>query len=122
MSDKPAKERSEVPEPAPVLSGGVRIEALTWGRARGLEQNGGYLAAYDVVTDNEAWILKVYDVVHDGGREQDKQDVFIADLTLESSDLLRVTDERGGVHRVDLRQRAVVSGAWPRVGPGPWRH
>jgi len=108
MSDKPQKERSEVPEPAAVLSGGVRIEALPWGKARGLGQNGGYIAAYDPVTDSEVWILKVYEVVYDGQRESDKQDLFIEDLALEPSGLLRVTDERGGVHRVDLRQRAVV--------------
>ena len=109
MSDKPQKERSEVPEPAAVLSAGVRIEALPWGKARGLDQNGGYIAAYDPVTDSEMWILKVYEVVYDGRRESDKQDLFIEDLALEPSGLLRVTDERGGVHRVDLQQRTVVS-------------
>ena len=109
MSDKPQKERSEVPEPAAVVNGGVRIEALPWGKARGLGQNGGYIAAYDPVTDSEVWILKVYEVVYDGQRESDKQDLFIEDLVLEPSGLLRVTDERGGVHRVDLQQRTVVA-------------
>ncbi|MBC7666356.1 MAG: hypothetical protein H7276_21625 [Caulobacter sp.] len=113
MSDKHDKERSEVPEPAAVLSGGVRIEALAWGRARGLDQNGGYIAAYDAITDNEAWLLKVYDIVYDDKRETDKQDLFIEELTLEPSGLLRVTDERGRVYRVDLRERAVVKGQGP---------
>ena len=108
MSNRPQKERSEVPEPAAVVSGGVRIEALPWGKARGLDQNGGYIAAYDPATDNEVWILKVYEVAYDGRRESDKQDLFIEDLALEPSGLLRVSDERGGVYRVDLQQRAVV--------------
>ncbi len=109
MSDKPQKERSEVPEPAAVVTGGVRIEALPWGKARGLGQNGGYIAAYDPVTDAEVWILRVYEVLYDGRRESDKQDLFIEDMALEPTGLLRVTDERGGVHRVDLQQRTVVA-------------
>lgn len=104
------KERSEVPEPAAVVEGGVRYEALPWGKARGLGQNGGYIAAYDTRTEDELWLLKVYTVVYDGEREDDKQDLFIEDLTLEAPGRLRVTDERGGVHHVDLRRRAVVAG------------
>ncbi len=109
MSDRIEKERSEIPEPAPVVVGGIRYEALPWGKARGLGQNGGYLAAIDVASGRESWLLKVYDVVYDGEREDDKQDLFIEDLTLEASGLLRVTDERGGLYRVDLQQRCVVA-------------
>ena len=109
MSDRIEKERSEIPEPAPVVVGGIRYEALPWGKARGLGQNGGYLAAIDVASGRESWLLKVYDVVYDGEREVDKQDLFIEDLTLEASGLLRVTDERGGLYRVDLQQRCVVA-------------
>lgn len=104
------KERSEVPEPAAVVADGVRYEAVPWGKARGLGQNGGYIAAYDTRTDDELWLLKVYTVAYDGEREDDKQDVFIEDLTLEAPGRLRVTDERGGVHHVDLLRRAVVAG------------
>jgi hypothetical protein len=109
MSDRIDKERSEIPEPAPVVVGGVRYEALPWGKARGLGQNGGYLAAIDVASGDESWLLKVYDVVYDGEREDDKQDLFIEDLTLEASGLLRVIDERGGLYRVDLQRRCVVA-------------
>ncbi len=109
MAARLEKERSEAPEPAGVIAGGVRIEALPWGKARGLGQNGGYIAAYDLATEDEAWILKVYEVVDDGEREGDKLDVFIEALSLEVSGLLRVTDERGGVWRVDLQRRVVVS-------------
>ena len=109
MSDRIEKERSEIPEPAPVVVGGIRYEALPWGKARGLGQNGGYLAAIDVASGRESWLLKVYDVVYDGEREDDKQDLFIEDLTLEASGLLRVIDERGGLYRVDLQQRCVVA-------------
>jgi len=109
MSHRAEKERSEIPEPSPVTAAGVRYEAVPWGKARGLGQNGGYIGAYDAASGRELWLLKVYDVVYDGRKESDKQDLFIEDLTLESGGLLRVTDERGGLYRVDLKQRAVVS-------------
>jgi hypothetical protein len=109
MSNRPEKERSEIPEPAPVTSAGVRYEALPWGKARGLGQNGGYIAAFDAASGRELWLLKVYEVRYDGRREDDKQDLFIEDLTLEAKGLLRVTDERGAVYRVDLAQRSVVA-------------
>lgn len=107
--ERPEKERSEIPEPAPVTVGGVRYEALPWGKARGLKQNGGHLVAYDAASGKELWLLEVYRIVYDGEREEDKQDLFIEDLTLEGSGLLRVTDERGGIHRVDLQRRCVVA-------------
>lgn len=108
MNDGPDKERSEAPEPAPVVAGGLRIEALPWGKARGLGQNGGYIAAYGVDDGEERWLLKVYDVVYDGEMESDKQDLFIESLALQPDGRLRVTDERGGLHLVDLERRRVV--------------
>ncbi len=110
MDDKSEKERSEIPEPAAVVSGGPRIEGLPWGRARGLGQNGGYIAAYDAVDGSERWVLKVYDVTYDGEPEDDKQDRFIEDMALRGNGLLRITDERGAVYRVDLVLGAVVPG------------
>ena len=59
---------------------------------------------------SERWVLKVYDVTYDGEREDDKQDRFIEDLALEANGLLRITDERGAVYRVDLALGAVVPG------------
>jgi hypothetical protein len=105
--DEIAKERSEVPEPAPVTVKGVRYEALPWGKARGLGQNGGYIAAYDD-GGRELWVLKVYDVRYDGEREDDKQDLFISDIAADGESALRITDERGGEYRVDLSNRAVT--------------
>lgn len=110
MSDRPEKERSEVPEPGPVTRDGVRYEALPWGKARGLGQNGGYIAAYDVASGRELWLLKVYEVSYDGEREDDKQDIFIEELRLQGKGTLVVTDERGRVHRVDLARRTVAAG------------
>src|SRR5258705_13395578 len=39
------KERADGPTAAPVSRGGVRYEAIVWGRSRGLAQNGGGFAA-----------------------------------------------------------------------------
>ena len=101
------KERSDIPEPSGVTFGALRIEALPWGKARGLGQNGGYVAAYDAATGNELWTLKVYSVEYDPRKEEDKQDVFIEELA-DQDGQLRVTDERGRTYLVDLGSRAVV--------------
>lgn len=106
--ERPEKERSEVPEPSPLTLDGVRYEAVPWGKARGLGQNGGYIGAYEAASGRELWLLKVYDIVYDGDREEDKQDLFIESLEQAGAARLRVTDERGGVYLVDLERRAVV--------------
>ncbi|HEY9227125.1 MAG TPA: hypothetical protein VIP11_10790, partial [Gemmatimonadaceae bacterium] len=69
--------------------------------------NGGYIAAFDERSGRELWLLKVYDVVYDGEKEDDKQDVFIASLTGDRGEL-RVTDERGRRYTVDTQRRAVT--------------
>lgn len=108
MNDPINKERASVPEPSGVVAGDLRIEALPWGKMRGLEQNGGYIAAYRLADEEEAWIMRVYDVRYDGEMEQDKQDRFIEELALDAAGRLRVTDELGEVYVVDLQRRVVL--------------
>ena len=107
MDDKPEKERSEIPEPAPLTVGNVRYEAVPFGRARGLPHNGGYVAAIDTASGRELWLLEIYNIVYDNEREQDKQDVFIEELALDAAGRLRVNDERGGIYFVDLKTRQI---------------
>ncbi len=107
MAERIQKEREEVPEPEPVAMGGIRYESVLWGKARGLGQNGGYLAAVDEATGRELWLLKVYDVVYDE-REHDKSDNFITEIARESTGILRVRDERGRSFRVDVERQVGV--------------
>ena len=99
----------EGPEPVdPVRSGGIRYEAMQWGKARGLGQNGGYLAAIDEKTGDELWLLKVYDVSYDGDMEGDKQDVFVTSLEIDREGRrLTVENEAGDRFTVDLASRKV---------------
>ncbi|MEN9866856.1 MAG: hypothetical protein RL748_2446 [Pseudomonadota bacterium] len=108
MDDQPEKERSELPEPESVCHEGIRYEAIPWGKARGLPQNGGYVSAFDIETNDELWMLKIYDVAYDGDMEEDKQDIFIDDLRINSEGQLRVSDERGNVYVVDLTTKKVT--------------
>lgn len=103
------KERAEPPQPHPVQLGGVRYEALLWGKARGLGQNGGLLAAFDAASGKELWTLKVYDVHYNAAIEGDKQDRFIETLAADGPHHLLVQAERGaGRFRVDVRDRSVT--------------
>jgi hypothetical protein len=104
-----AKKRSG-PEPVkPVRRGGIRYEAVPWGKARGLSQNGGYLAAIDDRTGDELWVLKVYDVTYDGDMEADKQDIFVTSLAIEpAGGHLTVENEAGDRFSVDLKSQKVT--------------
>ncbi len=104
--DAPRAKRIAPPAVEPVTLDGLRFEAIHWGFERGLDQNGGYIAAIDTATGNERWILKVYEIDYDPKLESDVQDLFIERLAV-SGDLVEVTDERGRRFTVDPRTRAI---------------
>ena len=103
------KKKRSGPDPVdPVRSGGIRYEAMPWGKARGLGQNGGYVVAIDEKTGDELWLLKVYDVTYDGDMEGDKQDVFVTSLEIDRAGRrLTVENEAGDRFTVDLASRKV---------------
>jgi hypothetical protein len=104
------KKRSGPDPVEPVSFGGTRYEAMQWGKARGLEQNGGYVAAIDEKTGDELWLLKVYDVSYDGDMEDDKQDVFVTSLALDRDGRhLTVKNEAGDRFAIDLATRKVTA-------------
>lgn len=92
----------------PVTIGDIRFEVIHWGRERGLEQNGGYIAAYDVQSGSELWMLKVYHIEYDEKMESDVQDVFIESLSkgIEHG-TINVIDENNRHFVVDLETRTV---------------
>jgi hypothetical protein len=102
---------------APVKVDGLRIEAVHWGRTRGLGQNGGYIEAFDEATGQSAWLLQVYKITNDPHMEEDVQDRFIRQLTLAcQGHVLLVTDERGQCFEVELATRQVTI-AGPHCAP-----
>lgn len=107
MDDEISQERYEIPEPEPITVAGIRYEAMPWGKARGLEQNGGYIAAVDIINNEELWLQKIYDVVYDMEIETDVQDVFISNLTLHDGNLLDIENEHGDHYLLNLATRVV---------------
>jgi hypothetical protein len=105
----PGEAKRLAPDPvAPVSFEGRRYEAMPWGKARGLGQNGGYVAAIDEASGRELWVQRIYAVRYDRGLEGDKQDVFITGLTLvPAARALLIENERGARYRLDLRTRKV---------------
>lgn len=108
MDDEIEKERAEIPDPAPVMMDGVRYAAVPWGKARGLGQNGGILAAQDPASGSELWTLEVYHIDYDDEREGDKQDIFIESIQAQAGGALRIISERGDSYLVDVARREVV--------------
>ncbi|HEY2902462.1 MAG TPA: hypothetical protein VGL59_17900 [Polyangia bacterium] len=104
----PAAKRVGPPDVPSVRVGALVIAVLPWGKARGLDQNGGYLTVSDATTGKEQWVQKVYDVAYDAKMEEDVQDVFIESLTAgPAPSEVTVADERGGIYRVDLTTHLV---------------
>jgi hypothetical protein len=105
----PGQAKRRAPEPvAPVSFEGRRYEALPFGKARGLGQNGGHVVAIDEASGRELWVRQVYRIRYDRSLEGDKQDVFITGLTvLPAAHALLIENERGARYRLDLRTRKV---------------
>lgn len=102
-------DREPPPEVAPVVVGGVRYEAIHDGRSRGLDRDGGYIAAFEPGSGRPLWTLQVYAYPIDPRREADVQDVFISSMQPGSeSGTLEVRNENGEVHVVDLETRSVT--------------
>jgi hypothetical protein len=105
---EPKAKRAGPPKVAPVTIGNLRFEAIHWGKARGLGQNGGYIAAVDPESGKEAWTLKIYDIAYEPNLEGDVQDVFIAAMSKTLfGQKLNITDERGRSYLVDPAARTV---------------
>ena len=105
----PGEAKRLAPDPVePVSFEGRRYEAIQFGKARGLGQNGGHVAAIDEASGRELWVRRIYAIRYDRGREGDKQDVFITGLTLvPAAHALLIENERGDRYRLDLRTRKV---------------
>ncbi|MEN3375344.1 MAG: hypothetical protein V7604_699 [Hyphomicrobiales bacterium] len=106
----PGQAKRLAPDPvAPVSFEGRRYEAIDFGKARGLGQNGGYVAAIDEASGRELWVQRIYRIRYDRGLEGDKQDVFITGLTLlPAARALTIENERGKRYRLDLGTRKVT--------------
>jgi outer membrane protein assembly factor BamB len=105
--EKSAKREGPAEVPA-VIIGEVKFTAIHWGKACQLDQNGGYVAATDVKSGRELWVLKIYSVNYDPRRESDTQDVFIVSLTKTEDGKLEVRDEIDRVFLVDPEKRTVT--------------
>ena len=104
----PMGKRVGPPDVTPLTVGELRIEAIHWGKERGFQQNGGYIAAIDIATGKEVWTLKVYHIEYDEKMESDVQDIFIETLSKgQDSGTIEIVDERGRRYTVDLRSRSV---------------
>jgi hypothetical protein len=107
-ADKIAFERIEIPEPNSISFAGKRYEARHWGMARGLQQNGGYIAIIDEDSGKEIAIIKIYHIAYDPELEADIQDVFISKLALtDKNKFLLIENERGDTYKLNLKDLSV---------------
>lgn len=102
----PKPKRVGPPDVQPLTREGVRYEAIHWGRERGLGQNGGFIAAFDVASGKELWMARVYAIEYIDKLETDVQDIFIRTIEpAANGGGLQVTDERGRRFLFDIANR-----------------
>lgn len=108
--NNPHGKRVAPPVVRPVHVGPLRIEALHWGRERGLGQNGGFIRAIHERSGDEEWIIRVYGIDYDPEMEEDVQDIFIRSIEpVDGDTALLVADERGRRFRVEVESREVTN-------------
>lgn len=97
----PVKERSmesakrRGPSARPVEHEGVRYEQLRRARDQGFAQAGGVIAATEIASGRQLWVVQLYQTTFDPAEERDVQEVYVAELRMdEKSGLLRAQDER----------------------------
>lgn len=97
----PVKERSmesakrRGPSVRPVEHQGVRYEQLRRARDQGFAQAGGVIAATEIASGRQLWVVQLYETAFDPAEERDAQEVYVAELRMdEKSGLLRALDER----------------------------
>jgi hypothetical protein len=104
---------SRIPAPRvdPIDVDGVRYEQVRNGLLVGLDQMGGWLAAVDIASGQQLWVLKVYDNRRDPSLEGDAQDVFFRSMSRQPDGTLLIENER--------RRRFVVDPSRRSVAPAP---
>lgn len=103
------RERTAPADVPPIVHKGVRYEVVHWGKARGLGQNGGLVAAVDAASGRELWVVRVFAIDYTVDKEPDRLDVFITSMKLDRDRRrLVLTDENGRRFGLDLATRKVT--------------
>ncbi|MFN4117050.1 MAG: hypothetical protein ACK4F7_11205 [Inhella sp.] len=102
------------PAARPVEHQGVRYEQLRRARDQGFAQAGGVIAAIDIASGRQLWVVQLYQTAFDPAEERDAQEVYVAELRLdEKSGLLRAQDERRRVWWLRLQDGQAVDAPTP---------
>lgn len=99
--------RIPAPQITPIVINNIRIEQIKNGLNAGFEQMGGYLAAYDVDSNELLWSLKVYDNLRSSDMEGDVQDVFFRTMTLQPNGNILIENEKRIKYEVNIESKSV---------------
>jgi len=108
MAAPPAAKRVAPAPVRPLTVAGIRYDVVLATRARGLPQEGGYVAATDRQSGTEIWLQRIYETHYAAGMEEDVQDVFIRQMSVgKTGRTLEIIDELDRHHSLDLTTRQV---------------
>ena len=110
-----AKRRA--PAVRPVLHNGVRYEQLRRPSEQGFSQSGGVLAATDVASGKQLWVIRLFKTEFDPKEEKDAQEVYVSQLVFDAkAGVLMAADERKRRWRINASD-----GSAALLAPAPAR-
>ena len=121
MSSAPTGSQPAAPEIKPIEHDGIRYEEDKVNSVDG-DQNGGYLAAFDVESGAKLWRLKVYEVADFTAVGVDNIGIYFRSMQmLAGGDVIEVVNTAGTRYRVKLADRTstYVDGPAPGSADAP---
>ena len=104
-----SKKRREPENVEPVEANGIRYEAPQQGALYGYAQDGGIIIARNADNGELEWTQRIYKISYDKDMEDDKQDIFISNISLaEEGAVLQIKNEHGAQFNLSLIDRSVV--------------
>lgn len=105
MSNAPTGSQPAAPEIEPIEHEGIRYEEDKVNSADG-DQNGGYLAAFDLESGAKLWRLKVYEVANFTAHGVENIGIYFRSMQmLPDGDVIEVVNTAGTRYRVKLADR-----------------
>lgn len=103
---------------APAVYGDIEFVVIHFPLKGSKIQNGGYIEARNKNSGKKLWGVQVYTTNYDKQSEQDVQDVFITEVTVdEQKRVLIVKDERNRRYMVDIETQQVAQLPTKRAKP-----
>jgi hypothetical protein len=103
-----SRRRRLPPALEPIEVAGVRYSEVRQANKYGETQKSGYLMASNADTDEQLWLLKIYEINYDEDKETDVQEIFFVEMELsDDSKRIHIENEIEQEFTVDIERQTV---------------